>query len=448
MQQLERRALLDQKTTKIPSAFAIQTADIHTQVDRIITSPELEHSPRLQELLKYIVNEFLAGRVDRIKGFTIGAAIYGSGDRFDSESNSIVRVEVGRLRRRLTEYYLTSGHDDPIVVDIPKGSYVPRFTLNPQTPEEQSPPVLFPFNVGIQNRWLIVGVLGLAILLALNWRYYDVLEHSITGETNPDKAQEHLQESEAQILFQQAFILLMSPADGARLTTSQELFQRTIEIDSNFAGGYAGKSVTLSFGVIFAHSENPSDDLRRALVLAKSAADLGPEYPLGYAALALAQSLNTETDSALVNVRRVLALHPHQAKANAITAVALITSGEPSRAIDLLNEALGLNRDESRTPILNLLGIAQYLNGNFSGAAESIELNLARNGPTGSHMDVFLAAAYAQMAKDFEAQAIIEKLQRTNPDYPVERWLSNFIKSEDELGAIMSKLQLLGLPWS
>ncbi len=89
--------------------------------------------------------------------------------------------------------------------------------------------------------------------------------------------------------------------------------------------------------------------------------------------------------------------------------------------------------------------VAQYVNGDFSGAAESIEKNLARRGPTGPHMDVFLAAAYAQMGKNFEAQAVIEKLQRTNPDYPAKNWLGSFIQSENELQATMSKLYSLGL---
>jgi hypothetical protein len=56
-----------------------------------------------------------------------------------------------------------------------------------------------------------------------------------------------------------------------------------------------------------------------------------------------------------------------------------------------------------------------------------------------------LAATYAQMGKDFEAQAVIEELQRTNPDFSVQHWLENFIKSEDELREIMNKLQSLGL---
>jgi Flp pilus assembly protein TadD len=103
-----------------------------------------------------------------------------------------------------------------------------------------------------------------------------------------------------------------------------------------------------------------------------------------------------------------------------------------------------LNPDNARTPYLNMLGIAQYLVGNYAGAAESFEKNLARGGPKGPHMDVFQAAAYVQTGRDFEAQAIVEKLQRTHPDYPFKQWLNNFIKSEDEVLTIINQLQLPG----
>ena len=262
---------------------------------------------------------------------------------------------------------------------------------------------------------------------------------------NRDKTQEKLEGSEAQILFQQAFILLMPPEDGTRLVLSQQAFQRVIGIDPNFAGGYAGKSMALSFQVLFIKSAHPVDDLSQAATLAERAVEVDPEYSLGYAALALAQSLNADTDSALSNVRRVLAMQPHKPIANTIASVALIISGMPSQAIDLLTEALKLNPNESRTPFLNILGLAQYVKGDFLGAAESIERNLERLGPTGPHMDILLASTYVQLGKDFEARAIIEKLQRKKPAYPAERWLANFIKSESELQAIMSKLHLLGL---
>ena len=160
----------------------LPATEIQSQLEKISAGPELINSPRLVELLNYICEESLAGRAERIKGFTIGQAIYTADLNFDPESNSIVRVEMGRLRRRLAEYYLNSGHTDAIVVDIPKGSYAPEFTLNPQVSEEikLSRPEQIK-TLAFNSRWLMAGALGLAILLVLNWRYYDTLEHSATG---------------------------------------------------------------------------------------------------------------------------------------------------------------------------------------------------------------------------------------------------------------------------
>ena len=69
----------------------IPATEIRSQLEKISVGPELENSPRLVELLNYIGEESLAGRADRIKGFTIGQAIYAADLNFDSESNSIVR---------------------------------------------------------------------------------------------------------------------------------------------------------------------------------------------------------------------------------------------------------------------------------------------------------------------------------------------------------------------
>lgn len=426
--------------------FDIQAVDIRTQVDKIIASSAPKISPRLQEFLSYIVEESLAGRADHIKGLTIAQAVFSVGENFDPEVNSIVRVEAGRLRRRLAEYYLTTGSDDPIIVDIPKGSYVPRFTRNPKTVEVSKPAQNQP-RPAVPNKyfWLISSVLITVIVLGLSWRKFVDPESSGTDNKSVYTIPVQAPQPEAQILYQQAFELMMPPEDGTRLAASKELFGRVIEIDSRFAGGYAGKSIALSFQVIFIKSDNPSDDLLLSLTLAESAVDVDPEYSLGYAARALALSLKGEADLVLVNIKRLLAIQPNNPNANAIASAALIISGNPLLAIDLLSEALQLNPNNSRTPYLNLLAIAQYVTGNYAEAVESIEKNLARGGPTGPHMDVFLAAAYVQIGKDFEAQAILEKLQRTNPDYPTERWLNNFIKSGVEPRAILKQLHSLGL---
>jgi tetratricopeptide (TPR) repeat protein len=282
--------------------------------------------------------------------------------------------------------------------------------------------------------------------MGLSWRIFVGPESSVTDKRSVDTVQLQARQSEAQVLFQQSFELMMPPEDGARLGASMELFERVIEIDSDFAGGYAGKSIALSFQVIFIKTDNPGDDLVSSLTMAKNAVDIEPEFALGYAALSLALALRGEADLALANARRTVTIQPRDPRATAIVSAALIISGNPQLAIDLLSEAIQLNPNNTRMPYLNLLGIAQYMIGNYDESAESFEKNLAQGGPKGPHMDVFQAAAYLQTGRDFEAQAIVEKLQRTHPDYPVKQWLNNFIKSEDEVRAITNQFQSLGLP--
>lgn len=342
---------------------------------------------------------------------------------------------------------MTTGCNDPVIVGIPKGSYVPKFDTNLQI---QSITTRLPSDnqrrSSFSTRWLIVGgAVVLATLLAFSWRYFDLMKYADFGEISRDKIAQISKNSEAQILFQQAFVLLMPPQDDARLISSKELFQRVIEIDPKYGGGYAGKSIAFSLQILFLKSKDPAGDIRQAIALAKSSVDKDLEYSLGYSALAFAQSLKAETGNALANIRRVVSIQPHNGNANVIAGLALLISGESSTAVDFLSEALSLDSDEPRTPYLNLLGIAYYLEGNYSEAAISFEKNLARIGPSGPHIDVFIAATYAQIGEGFKAQAMIEKLQRTSPDYPVERWLGNYIKSEDELQTIMSTLQSLGL---
>ncbi|WP_226574519.1 hypothetical protein [Acuticoccus sediminis] len=103
---------------------------VRDQLERIVASADFEASNRNRRFLEYIVEETLAGRQDLIKAYAIATCVFGRGADFDPQVDSIVRIEAGRLRRTLERYYLTSGRDDPVVISIPKGSYVPEFVRN------------------------------------------------------------------------------------------------------------------------------------------------------------------------------------------------------------------------------------------------------------------------------------------------------------------------------
>ena len=87
--------------------------------------------------LRFVVEETLAGREHRLKGYTIATRVFGRGDDFDAAQDPIVSIQAGRLRRALERYYLVAGGRDPVFIDIPKGRYVPRFRAQTAAPDRR-----------------------------------------------------------------------------------------------------------------------------------------------------------------------------------------------------------------------------------------------------------------------------------------------------------------------
>ncbi len=100
------------------------------QLEKILESEEFKNKRRLQRFLSYVVEETLVGNAPLIKGYTIGLEVFDKDQSFDPQTDAIVRVEAGRLRRLLEHYYLDEGKDDPILIDLPKGKYTPTFEEN------------------------------------------------------------------------------------------------------------------------------------------------------------------------------------------------------------------------------------------------------------------------------------------------------------------------------
>ena len=98
---------------------------IREQLVRILNSGPFLQSRRRQRFLEYLVNEALAGRGDRLKGYNIGVEVFDRPETFDPIIDPLVRTEAARLRDKLREYYGTEGQSDAIHIDLPKGTYAP-----------------------------------------------------------------------------------------------------------------------------------------------------------------------------------------------------------------------------------------------------------------------------------------------------------------------------------
>src|SRR5215467_5249774 len=99
------------------------------QIERLTKSHSLHSSESLCKLLRYLAEHAIDHPGIALKEYQIATEVLGRPVGFDPQSDSTVRVQAGRLRVKLAEYYAHEGVDDPILVEIPKGSYVLSFHL-------------------------------------------------------------------------------------------------------------------------------------------------------------------------------------------------------------------------------------------------------------------------------------------------------------------------------
>jgi len=105
----------------------VADTEVRAQLDRILHSRAFRNSERLQRFLKFAVECALEGTVDRLKESLLGRFVFDRGSKYDPRTDSIVRVESQRLRKKLREYYEVEGRADPVSIVFKAGSYVPTF---------------------------------------------------------------------------------------------------------------------------------------------------------------------------------------------------------------------------------------------------------------------------------------------------------------------------------
>ncbi len=104
-----------------------EEGEIRDQLGTVLESALFAHAERQARFLKFVVDETLAGRADRINQYAIAVDVFDRDETFDPAIDAIVRVEAGRLRSKLLEYYADLGRDDPIRIELPKRSYAATF---------------------------------------------------------------------------------------------------------------------------------------------------------------------------------------------------------------------------------------------------------------------------------------------------------------------------------
>jgi serine/threonine-protein kinase len=123
--------------------------EVRSAVERLLRSPQFAASPRAARFLRFIVETTLEGRQDSLKEYVLGVEVFDRSAAFDPATDTIVRVEAVKLRKRLQAYYSGSGRHEPVIIEVPKGAYIPQFqrgaTDTPAPAPEPIPVAVLPF---------------------------------------------------------------------------------------------------------------------------------------------------------------------------------------------------------------------------------------------------------------------------------------------------------------
>jgi len=135
-------------------------------LERAAASPTFQKSKRLRDLLLYLGERALTDPNCTLREQEIGVDVLGRPPDYDTSHDTLVRVLVSQLRKKLHEHFATDGRDEPVIVEIPKGSYVPVFRPRPEDFPIIEPALLKPTSAA---RPLFGGILAGMLLMGLAW---------------------------------------------------------------------------------------------------------------------------------------------------------------------------------------------------------------------------------------------------------------------------------------
>lgn len=113
----------------MPTETRIDNRQVAEALRSVLSSRTFARSERLRSFLKFVVEMEQLGLAHQLKGYTIGIDVFSRGEGFDPGTDPLVRVQAGKLRRLLNQFYAEEGRHEALRIRIPLGGYVPVYEL-------------------------------------------------------------------------------------------------------------------------------------------------------------------------------------------------------------------------------------------------------------------------------------------------------------------------------
>jgi hypothetical protein len=194
-------------------------------LERVAASDSFQKSKRLRDLLLYLGERSLQDPLCTLREQEIGVEVFGRPPDYDTSHDTLVRVHVSQLRKKLQEFFVAEGRQEPLVIEIPKGSYVPVF--RPRKEITETEPAALP--AAPRRHWSFAS--GLAIGLALaSLALIALVMVSRANSPFPDRASRELAESPIWAGFRSSNVVV---AVGTPL-----FFRSTEGLERNFSANF------------------------------------------------------------------------------------------------------------------------------------------------------------------------------------------------------------------
>ena len=237
------------------------------------------------------------------------------------------------------------------------------------------------------------------------------------------------------------------PPTRENLLTARSAYQQICKLAPDFAGGFAGQSLTYSFTVIFGLSEHPGIDADAAVALAEQAQTLDQSFALAYSALGLSFIAQQEFEKATEQGRQAIELQPGDADVQVFWAITCLNAGLVDEAYNAVNSALRLDPQYVNGPYLNILGMVCFCAGRYDESINTFRRNMERGGPIGPPALAFLTAAYTISGQTSAASDATDKLLSFFPNFTITGFrMPEFLQDRQVGERLLKALREAGLP--
>ena len=386
---------------------------VREQTRRLLDAALFASSPSLSRFLAYIVEESLAGRSAQLKEYVIGVSVLGRPEDYDPRLDPIVRVQARNLRNRLKTYYEGPGAADNLLIELPKGSYVPAFRWAAPVDAEEAPVA----ETGMDGappsprlRWA-----GAAVVFALAGWLGTQWFAPATPASSADRSMKRSYRPEAEQLYARGKHFYNKHSDDG-LRRSVGYFERSIAADASFAPGYAGLSEAVNVLVQYGQIA-PRVGMPRAKEAALRAIDLDPYLPDAHVALAAVhEAYDWDFPAARREFRRAVELDPAHASARLWYGLFLWDQGDFEAAFPELERAHQL--DPLSVFTTASLASIEMRRGNYDRSLALLN-DVLELEPMSANAQLKLAMLYHKAARLPESIQAMERARQMGADNPM-----------------------------